>query len=62
MKARVHLSEWKSAEAEQRFRTEAIRNCSVTAYERDGDGRLRLTENARVYWGSSQDEPVDWSA
>jgi broad specificity phosphatase PhoE len=48
---RYVLEGWTYEEAEQRFRTEAIRNCSVTAYERDESGhRLRLTESGTVYW------------
>jgi hypothetical protein len=48
---RYVLEGWTYEEAEQRFRTEAIRNCSVTAYERDESGhRLRLMESATVYW------------
>ena len=48
---RYVLEGWTYEEAEERFRTEAIRNCSVTAYERDESGHnLRLTESANVYW------------
>ncbi|MEO7271580.1 MAG: histidine phosphatase family protein [Vicinamibacterales bacterium] len=48
---RYVLEGWTYEEAEQRFRTESIWNCSVTTYRRDdGSGRLLLSESARVYW------------
>jgi broad specificity phosphatase PhoE len=49
---RYVLEGWTYEQAEERFRTEPIRNCSVTAYELDdATKRLRLVEAAaRVYW------------
>jgi broad specificity phosphatase PhoE len=48
---RYVLERWTYEEAEERFRTEAIRNCSVTWYRRDEtSGRLALGEAGRVFW------------
>lgn len=50
---RYVLERWTYAEAERRFTTEHIMNCSVTHYELE-DGRLTLREAGAVYWGRDQ--------
>lgn len=51
---RYVLERWTYAEAEQRFATEHIPNCSVTHYELE-NGRLALRDAGSVY--SSSDRP-----
>ncbi len=49
---RYVLERWTYAEAEERFRTESIPNCSVTWYRYDEDTkRLELGESARLLAG-----------
>ena len=49
---RYVLERWTYEEAERRFRTESISNCSVTSYRFSGEtGRLELGDCARVLWG-----------
>jgi broad specificity phosphatase PhoE len=47
--ARYVLERWTYDEAERRFRTEHIPNCSVTSYELEA-GRLELREAGAVHW------------
>jgi broad specificity phosphatase PhoE len=57
---RYVLERWTYEEAERRFQTESIRNCSLTWYEGDAAGTsLILREQGAVYWTPSahaQDE------
>lgn len=46
---RYVLERWTYEEAEQRFESEQIRNCSVTSYALEC-GRLELKEAGVVYW------------
>ena len=46
---RYVLERWTYEEAERRFQSEHILNCSVTTYELTA-GRLALQEAGRVYW------------
>lgn len=48
---RYVLERWTYQEAEHRFRTESIRNCSVTWYQHEAEaGRLVLQEAGQVWW------------
>jgi len=48
---RYVLERWTYEEAERRFRTEKIPNCSVTSYGyEEAAGRLVLGDSARVFW------------
>ena len=48
---KVSLERWTYEEAEERFRTEAILNCSVTSYRFDDAARrLILEEAGRTFW------------
>lgn len=48
---RYVLERWTYEEAEERFRTELIRNCSVTSYGLDKtSNRLMLQEAGSVFW------------
>jgi broad specificity phosphatase PhoE len=48
---RYVLERWTYKEAEERFRTEAIQNCSVTSYRYDEAARrLVLGETGRTFW------------
>jgi 2,3-bisphosphoglycerate-dependent phosphoglycerate mutase len=47
---RYVIERWTYEEAEERFRTEHVRNCSVTAYEPDGSGRLTLQIAGETWW------------
>jgi broad specificity phosphatase PhoE len=47
---RYVLERWTYEEAEHRFETESIRNCSVTAYEPDSGGRLALRFAGATFW------------
>ena len=48
---RYVLERWTYEEAEERFRTEAILNCSVTSYRYDDAvGRLALEGAGKVFW------------
>lgn len=48
---RYVLERWTYEEAEERFRTESIRNCSVTSYRYDDAARrLALEDAGRVFW------------
>jgi 2,3-bisphosphoglycerate-dependent phosphoglycerate mutase len=48
---RYVLERWSYEEAEERFRTEAILNCSVTSYRYDEAARrLVLGEAGRTFW------------
>jgi 2,3-bisphosphoglycerate-dependent phosphoglycerate mutase len=49
---RYVIERWTYEEAEERFRTEHIRNCSVTAYELDAAGHLALTMAGRTWWSA----------
>ena len=47
---RYVLERWTYEEAERRFQTESIRNCSVTAYELARSGRLELQMAGATFW------------
>ena len=48
---RYVLERWTYEEAEERFRTEQILNCSVRSYRYDGAAcRLLLREAGRTFW------------
>ena len=48
---RYVLERWTYEEAEERFRTEQILNCSVASYRYDGAAcRLLLREAGRTFW------------
>ena len=50
---RYVLERWTYEEAERRFQTESIGNCSVTSYERDGAGRMTLDLAGATFWPAS---------
>lgn len=54
--SRYVLERWTYEEAERRFETEQIRNCSVTSYALE-NGRLELQEAGVVHW-QPQTAPV----
>jgi broad specificity phosphatase PhoE len=47
---RYVLERWTYEEAERRFQSESIQNCSVTSYELEPSGRLALRLAGAVYW------------
>jgi 2,3-bisphosphoglycerate-dependent phosphoglycerate mutase len=47
---RYLLERWSYEEATERFFAEGPKNCSVTVYERAGEGRLSLSEYNAVLW------------
>lgn len=47
---RYVLERWTYEEAERRFTTESIRNCSVTSYEREPPGHLALRLAGHTCW------------
>jgi len=49
---RYVLERWTYEEAERRFRSESIRNCSVTSYELEPSGRLALRLAGETFWRS----------
>ena len=52
------LEGWTYEEAEERFRTEAIRNCSVTSYRLDKPtNRLALVKAGEVVWADPLNPP-----
>lgn len=51
--ARYVLERWSYDEAERRFTTEHIPNCSVTQFECE-DGRLMLRKASEVFWSSEE--------
>jgi broad specificity phosphatase PhoE len=53
---RYVLERWTYEEAERRFQTESIRNCSVTAYEREAD-HLALRVAGDTYWTAEPSHP-----
>jgi broad specificity phosphatase PhoE len=50
---RYVLERWTYEEAEQRFRTEHIANCSVTSYELAPSGRLELKLAGQTFWSNA---------
>ena len=55
---RYVLEGWTYEEAEERFRTEAIRNCSVTSYRLDKPtNRLALVKAGEVVWADPLNPP-----
>lgn len=52
--SRYVLERWTYAEAERRFKTEHIANCSVTHYELE-HGRLALRAAGAVYWNRDEE-------
>ena len=55
---RYVLERWTYEEAEHRFETEQIRNCSVTWYALD-NGRLELKEAGVVHWSANDSSLTD---
>lgn len=53
---RYVLERWTYDEAEHRFQTESIPNCSITSYERQPDGRLALGLAGATFWPTSARE------
>jgi broad specificity phosphatase PhoE len=47
---RYVLERWTYEEAERRFQTESIRNCSVTSYELEPSGRLAPRLSGATFW------------
>jgi broad specificity phosphatase PhoE len=56
--ARYVLERWTYEEAERRFQTEHIRNCSVTWYELEG-GRLQPRDTGAVFWTPAVQSPSE---
>jgi 2,3-bisphosphoglycerate-dependent phosphoglycerate mutase len=56
---RMLLERWTWEDAEERFRTEGVPQCSVTSYRFDAEvGRLTLRELTRVYWPAAEEQPT----
>ncbi|CAN5425800.1 histidine phosphatase family protein [soil metagenome] len=53
---RYVLERWTYEEAERRFETEHILNCSVTSYELASSGRLVLKERGSTFWNNDADD------
>lgn len=56
---RYVLERWTYEEAEGRFRSESIPNCSVTWYELEPNGRLELRETGVTWWTASSTPAAD---
>lgn len=54
---RYVIERWSYQEAERRFRTESIRNCSVTSYELEPPRRLALRLAGQTFWAGERAGP-----